>query len=193
LEIGGSSSILGGSFGGAFGDDDVGGAEEAIVELVSFAMDFEDVAFGSFVVMKVGDGFVEVGVEGVAVAGDFGDALSGEEVVELFEDHFHALEDGGVFGFGAGGFEAEVEVIEDGKEVLDEFGVPEFDGVGFLAGHAFAVVIEVGLTAEGEIFPLGDIGFEFGDGIGFFVGGFIDEGIGGLFGLICEGDIVDGF
>jgi hypothetical protein len=183
---------LGGGLAGAFGDDDIGGPEEAIVKLIAFAVDLEDVALGCFVVREVGDGFVKVGVEGMAFTGDFGDTVTGEEVFDLFEDHLHAFEDRRVFGFGAGGFEAEVEIIKDGKERFEDVGVAEFDGIGFLAGHAFPVVIEVSLVAEGEVFPPGDVGFELGDGIDFFRGG-LGLGGGGVLGEFFRGGgFVDG-
>ncbi len=153
----GGRTVVGSGVGSgwAAAEDDGGGSEETVAEFVAFAGLGDDGALREGVVGLLGDGVVEVGVEG-AGDGDFFDALVAEEVLDLFQDHIEADEEVGFFVFLASGLEPVVEVIEDGEEAFEETGVAIAGGFLHFAGHAFAVVVEFGGGAEGGVFPLGD-------------------------------------
>ncbi len=153
----GGRSLVGSGVGSgwAAAEDDGGGSEETVAEFVAFAGLGDDGSFREGVVGLLGDGVVEIGVEGTG-DGDFFDALVAEEVLDLFQDHIEADEEVGFFVFLASGLEPVVEVIEDGEEAFEETGVAITGGFLHFAGHAFAVVVEFGGGAEGGVFPLGD-------------------------------------
>lgn len=80
---------------------------EAAADLV------DDVAGWDLVVMLLGDGLVEVGVESFASGIDGFDAALAEEVLELAFDELEAFCDGfGFWGF-ASGLQAELEAVKD--------------------------------------------------------------------------------
>ncbi len=138
------------SGGGFFGDDDGGGAEKAVAEAVAFAELLEDVAFGDVGGLGLGDGFVEVGVEGFAGGVDFFEAGVGDGGLELAVDHVDAGfkgVDGGGLGL-IGGGEGHLEVVEDGEEFLEEGLGGGLGGVLAFAGGAFLEILEVGGLAE---------------------------------------------
>ena len=120
----------------------------------------------------MGDGFVEVGIEGLAFGVDGRHAGLGEGGFELTLDQTEAFEEGfGGVGLDAVG-EAEVEIVERGEQVLEELFVGVDGPILAFAVDALAVVVEVGLQAE-EAVPEDVFG-----GRGFFGGG--DLGLRGF-------------
>ena len=171
----------GGESGGrAGGDDDLGGAEEFVAQLPAAAGLGDDGAFGDVGGGDVGDGFVEVGVEGLSGGVDGGDVRLGEGGFKLGADEAEAFEKGGRgAGFLAVG-KAQVEGVEGGQEVAEELFVGEHGPVLALAVDALAVVVEIGLEAEKAV--LENV---FGGGDGFcdvgnrFFGGLDFRSLGG--------------
>ena len=62
--------------------------------------------------------------------------------------------------FAPRGGEAELEVVEDRDEALEEGGVGVFDRVVLVARGAFAEVVEIGLAAQREVAEAVEIGLQ---------------------------------
>lgn len=147
------------------GDDDGGGAQQAVAELVAHAELLEHVALGHVGGLLMGDGFLPVGVEGFAGGVEFFEAGFEERGFELAVNHAHAgLER--VAGAGlrvVRGGHGHVEVVEDGDEFVEEAAVGVADVFLPVAGGALLEVLEVGSLAE-EAVPvfvgLGGLGAE---------------------------------
>jgi hypothetical protein len=145
---------------------------------------------GQVVAVDGTEGFVEAWIESDAEGMDGGD-------LHLAEDVFHMLDDEGdagaeLFG-GSVGVEGELEVIEDGEELLDDGAGGVVLEVLALAFGAFAGVVKLRLEAGESIDELVTLGLELvkagaGDGVrgsGFadwIGGGFLGGGAGGRLG-----------
>ncbi len=97
------------------------------------------------------DRFVQIRVELLPLGVDRLEAVVGEEIRQLFQDHAHAGVDRRSRAFALRGGKAEFEVVNDRDEALEEGAVGVFDRLFLLAGGALLVVIEIGLTAQREV------------------------------------------
>ena len=91
---------------------------------------------------------------------DFLEAVVFQKILKLFLDHRHSLKDRGGVGGRFGGVEAELEIIDDGEESLEQAIVGIADGFLFFTQGTLAEIIEISAGAEGEVFELGGLGFE---------------------------------
>ncbi len=122
--------------------DDAAGSEKAIADFVAATALVENKTFGFSRRGFLAEGFVPVGVEGFAEGFDGGDTVIGEEAIELALDEFYSCDNGCGVGGGSSGLEAELEMIEEGEEVAEDGLVGVAEGFLFLAGEAFADIIE---------------------------------------------------
>jgi hypothetical protein len=93
-----------------------------------------------------------LGSKGFALRLDFLHTALAQEIRELAAHHAHAHEDHGLLRLGAGGFEAHVEIIEDGEEGAQQVAVGIGAGFLGLAGGTFAEVVQLRLAAVGQSF-----------------------------------------
>jgi len=129
---------------------------------------------------------VPVVVELVAGVGlDGADAVLGERAEEFAFDQFDAFEDargGGLLGVVP---EGEIEVIDDGKDALDDAGGALFSCAGLIGDGAALVVLEVGQGALVAVLGLGQLGAQgVGVGLGGVFAGRVALVLGALVGVL---------
>src|SRR3990170_1184062 len=126
------------------GDSDKRRPENSVVQDVSLPDHVDHVAIFDFVVVFVGQRFVEVGIETFSVSLDRFDAFGFEQCLELVVDQLDPLGPGLAFAFRRTILERPLQVIQDGQESgEDAAGGP---GVALLLVPlaAFLVVGELG-------------------------------------------------
>ncbi len=117
------------------------------------------------------DRFVQVGIEFLPLGVDRLETVVGEEISQLLQDHVHPGVNRRFFAFAFRGGKAELEVVDDRDQALEERAVGVFDRLLFLAGGALLEVIEIGLAAQGEIAKTIEIGLQAGGRIVVVVSG----------------------
>jgi len=139
---------LGFLFGRSCGDDDLAGSHDAIVELKSDLSDMEDFAGRLLFGGQLGDGFVQMRIEGLVERFDLDAMVPFEHAFELLADHLEAFDERVVLVGLFGGFDGTAHVIPDGEEVADEVDVGVSPFFLDLAIGPLAVVFEIGGTTE---------------------------------------------
>src|SRR5207244_5235235 len=68
-----------------------------------------------------------------------------------------------IFALLARGAKPELEIVGDGDQPLEQVAIGIFDGFVFLAGASLLVVLEIGLTAHGQIAEAIEISLQTGN------------------------------
>ena len=139
---------------------DARGPKKPILQPIAAARLADDDALGELFARLMRDRFVQVRIELLAGRVDRLESVFGQKIHQLFQDHAHAGKHGRVLAFAPGRFEAELEVIDDGDEPLEERAVGVLDRFLFLARGAFLVILEVGLAAQRQIAKAVEIGLQ---------------------------------
>ena len=108
----------------------------------------------------LGDRLVMGRIEDLPFGGDGFHAMLFEKILELLLDHGHALDDRGGIGGGTRGLQAQLEVVQDGKQLFQEAGIRVSGRLFFVADGALAVVVEFGLGAKSEVLEPGRLGLK---------------------------------
>src|SRR6266536_1703889 len=78
-------------------------------------------------------------------------SILGQKIIELFQDERHSGINWRSFASASRGFEAELEIIDNGHESLQQRAVRVLDRVFLFACSALFVILEIGLAAQREI------------------------------------------
>ena len=133
-----------------FRDDDRGGPQQATPQSIPLAELLDDLAFRHVGGLLLRNGFVQMGIERLALRVHFLQTGLGQRGFELLVDHRDAGVQG-VCGVGLSisrGGKRHVEMIEHGKEFLDQSLVGELDSLVTLAGSALLEIFKVRRGAQ---------------------------------------------
>jgi hypothetical protein len=132
-------------------NDDAGRPEQSVFETITAASLANDRALRRFIARLMSNRFVQVRIEFLSNCFNRLQSIFGDEVFQLLEHETHPGKNRRLLAFATRRLQAELEMIDNRDQSLEEILVGVFDRVFFFSGATLFVIFKVGLTAHGKV------------------------------------------
>src|SRR6266404_235874 len=139
-------------------NDDAGRPEQSIFETITASSLANDRALRQFIARLMSNRFVQVRIEFLSNCFNRLQSIFGEEVFQLLEHETHPGKNRRLLAFATCRLQAELEMIDNRDQALEEILVGVFDRIFFFSRATLFVFFKVGLTAHGQIAEPVEIG-----------------------------------